>query len=105
MKKFKSYFEDTTAASAGVGSVGTGYDPKLGDKKKGKSFDVSTDVFRRFSTGRNKFERWNKFLDLNDENQKAIYDYATKNRGASIVLRDSETGAIRAIRPRSSNLL
>ena len=105
MKRFKPYLEDvsTSAASVGVGSVGIGFDPKLG--KKGKQFDVSTDVFRRFSTGRNKFERWNKFLDLNDENQKAIYDYATKNRGASVILRDSETGAIRAIRPKSSNLL
>lgn len=102
MKKFKDYSEDTTAASAGVGTVGTGFDPLFGKRKK---FDVPTDVFRRFQTGRNKFERWSKYLNLEDVDQKAIYDYAIQNRKSTIILRDSETGALRAIRPRSSNNL
>lgn len=103
LKSFKEIVEDTTAASAGVGTVGTGYDPKLGPKKKGKDFNVPTEIFRRFQTGRNKFERWSKFLNLEDDNQKAIYDYALRNRDATIVLRDETTGAMRAIRQRASN--
>ena len=73
-------------------------------KRKGKQFDVDTEVFRRFNHGRNKFERWSKYLNLEDANHKAIYDYAIRNRDATIVLRDSETGALRAITPRGINL-
>ncbi len=72
-------------------------------KQKYKMFEVPAEVFRKFDTGRNKFERWSKYLDLADENQKTIYDYATRNTQSVVVLRDSTTGAMRAIRRRSSN--
>ena len=68
-----------------------------------KMFDVDTDCFRKFSTGRKKFERWGRYLNLDDDTHKSIYDYATKYRKNTIVLRCSETGALRAIRKRSSN--
>jgi len=114
LKTFKEIHEElsssfgagTSSVSTGLGVAGSthGYDKPLFNKK-GKAFDVSPDVFRRFQKGRNKFERWSKFLNLEDSNQKAIYDYAKRNRGATIVLRDSETGALRAIRARSSDNL
>jgi hypothetical protein len=72
-------------------------------KIKYKDFDVPTEVFQRFQTGRNKFERWAKYLDLTDDDQKKIYDYARKNRSSVLVLRDATNGALRAIRQRSSN--
>ena len=72
-------------------------------RKKYKDFDVPSEVFNKFATGRNKFERWSKYLNLQDENQKAIYDYARKNRSSLIVLRNSDTGALRAIRRKASN--
>ena len=78
------------------------YDKPL-KKRKYRDFDVPTDVFRRFQSGRNKFERWAKYLDLTDSDQKKIYDYARKNREAVVVLRDSTTGALRSIRQRASN--
>ena len=103
MKKFKSFIESDGAI--GVSSVALP-DTKLSiNKRKRKQFDVPTEVFRRFQTGRNKFERWAKFLNLEDSNQKSIYDYAIRNRDATIILRDNETGAMRSIRPRSSNNL
>jgi len=77
--------------------------PLTPPKRKYKDFDVPSDVFRKFSAGRNKFERWSKYLNLADENQKAIYDYAKKNRDSLIVLRNSDTGALRAIRRKASN--
>ena len=105
MKNFKEHIKETTnASSAGVGSVGIGYDGPL-FKKKGKAFDVDSEVFRRFQTGRNKFERWSKFLNLVKSSHKAIYDYATRNRNSTIILRDATTGAMKAIRTRSSNNL
>ena len=68
-----------------------------------KMFDVPTDVFRRFETGRNKFERWSKYLDLNDESQAEIVSYAKKQPKNTIVLRDSTNGVLRQIRRRAAN--
>jgi hypothetical protein len=47
-----------------------------------------------------KFEHWSKFLNLQNESHKAIYDYAYENRKHDhlIVLKNSDTGALRAIR-------
>jgi len=72
-------------------------------KTKYKDFTVPSDVFRRFDTGRNKFERWSKYLNLEDENQQALYSYAKKNRKSVIILRDETTGAMRCIRRKASN--
>lgn len=72
-------------------------------KKKYKDFNVPSEIFRRFDTGRNKFERWSKYLDLQDENQKSLYAYAKKNRNSVIILRDETTGALRSIRRRATN--
>ena len=72
-------------------------------KVKYKDFTVPSEIFRRFDTGRNKFERWSKYLNLEDENQKQIYLYAKKNRKSVIILRDETTGAMRAIRRKASN--
>lgn len=75
--------------------------PSHGDNWK--MFDVPSDTFRRFQTGRNKFERWSKYLDEADETQAAIKQYALKKPQHTIVLRDSDTGAMRSIRRKSSN--
>lgn len=91
------------------GDVAIKDSPLFGKKRKKvkeqkyKMFEVPSEVFRKFDTGRNKFERWSKYLDLADDNQKSIYDYATRNTHSVVVLRDSTTGAMRAIRRRSAN--
>jgi len=72
-------------------------------KTKYKDFTVPSDIFRRFDTGRNKFERWSKYLNLEDDNQQALYSYAKKNRKSVIILRDETTGAMRCIRRKASN--
>lgn len=75
--------------------------PKSG--AKWKLFNVPTDVFRRFETGRNKFERWSKYLNTEDQEQQELYTYAKNNSKHTIVLRDSTTGALRSIRKRAMN--
>jgi hypothetical protein len=65
-------------------------------------FDVTSDVFRKFETGRNRFERWSKYLDKSDESQNEIYMFAKSNPKTTIVLRDSTNGVLRQIRRRSS---
>tara|TARA_R110002153_G_scaffold220039_2_gene372541 strand:+ start:412 stop:705 length:294 start_codon:yes stop_codon:yes gene_type:complete len=92
--------EQTTTASIAIADRPLGK-PK---KRKYKQFDVSNETFNRFATGRTKFERWSKYLNLEDRNEKSIYDYHRSSHGESvIILRNEENGALRAIRPRSSN--
>lgn len=66
-----------------------------------KTFDVKRETFNKFQTGKTKFERWSKYLNLNDETEKSIYDYATRKPKSMVVLRDSTTGALLAIRRKS----
>ena len=91
---------DTTTTSAI-----TIADRPLGAKKKrkDKEFTISDETFNLFATGRTKFERWSKYLNLLDETEKSIYDFYNKNRNAIIYLRNEKTGALRAIRPRAAN--
>ena len=91
--------DTTTTAAVAIA------DRPLGAKKKKKNqeFMVSDQTFNRFKTGRTKFERWSKYLDLQNEAEKNIYDYYRKNSDATIYLRNEKTGALRAIRPRAAN--
>jgi hypothetical protein len=68
-----------------------------------RKFDVGPETFRKFQSGKVRFEAWSKYLNLEDVNEKAIYDYATTNRDHVVILRDSSTGALRAIRRRPAN--
>ena len=70
-------------------------------RRKYKSFDVEPELFKKFQTGRMKFERWARNLDLQNEKHKQIYDYATRYKKHVVVLKDSSTGALRAIRRKS----
>jgi hypothetical protein len=72
-------------------------------RRKYKSFDVDSQLFRKFETGKVKFEHWSKYLDMQNESHSSIYEYAKKNPTHVIVLRNSDNGALRAIRRRSSN--
>jgi len=103
----KSKTEDMSTSS-GVSLPPTGNRPhdnrdSMIRRKNFAQFDVSSDTFRKFETGRNKFERWSNYLNLQDDAEKAIYDYAMKNRDHTIVLRNGDTGAMRSIRRRALN--
>lgn len=95
-KKIKKEDVGTTTANVAVSAK------PLGGivKRKYRQFDVDSPTFNRFSVGRIKFERWSRFLNLQDETHAAIHKYARRNPHAIIVLRDSVTGALRAIRRR-----
>jgi len=71
---------------------------KLGEARKHETFKVSDDCFHKFRHGKTKFERWSKYLDLKDESQKRIYDWAKRNYKGVIVLQNATTGAVRGIR-------
>lgn len=67
-------------------------------KRKYKSFDVDSKLFRRFETGKIKFEHWSKYLDMTNKDHRSIYEYARSNRRSAIILKNSENGALRIIR-------
>jgi len=67
-------------------------------KRKSKTFNVSPALFDMFRRGKKKFEKWSKYLNMEDEGHKEIYAWAVKNRQGIIILQNSQTGEIRAIR-------
>ena len=67
-------------------------------KRKTETFSVSDDCFNMFRRGKTKFERWSKYLDLTDESQKKIYDWARRHHNGTIILQNSTTGQVRGIR-------
>ena len=67
-------------------------------KKKREIFNVSDDCFHKFKNGKTKFERWSKYLDLTDESQKKIYDWAKRHHNGTIILKNATTGQVRGIR-------
>jgi hypothetical protein len=103
MLRFRTSVNEEATTTAAIDVTPTVTHNSVIARRKWKDFEVPTEVFSKFSKGRMKYERWCKMLDLNDDCQKQIYDYARKNRDAVVVLKDSTTGALRSIRRRASN--
>jgi hypothetical protein len=65
-------------------------------KKKMQSFTVNDDLYKKFSNGKSKYRKWSEYLNLEDDGQKAIYNWAKKNPKGIIVLKNGkEMKAIR----------
>jgi len=90
--------EDVPTNSASSGAIAMPADAVRKKKKKYQEFTVSDDVYHKFRNGKMKFERWSKYLNLENEGERAIYDYARKNYRGICVLRHEDTGQVRAIR-------
>jgi len=63
-------------------------------KQKYRVFDVSPETFRKFESGRTRYERWSKFIN---EEEKGIVRYYNRNENSVIVLRNADNGALRAL--------
>lgn len=107
VERWTKMWEDETdeeiANVTGSGVAGTGEDSStvvVKKKKKRKTgvFEVSPDVFKRFSKGKKKFERWSKYLNMENEDERTIYAFARRNPDGMIVLKCAETGNQKAIR-------
>ena len=83
---------------AGDGAVSMPPTAKRVKKRKSKQFNVSPALFDMFRRGKKKFEKWSKYLNMEDEGHRALYSWAVKNREGIIVLQNSVTGEVRAIR-------
>lgn len=59
-------------------------------------FTVNDEVYNKFSNGKAKFRKWSQYLNLEDEGQKMIYDFAKKNPNGVIILHNGkDTKSIR----------
>ena len=99
-KKKKEKNEDmmSTSSSIDMNPTGRPRKKKIKEARKYETFKVTDDCFNKFRNGKTKFERWSKYLDLDDESQKKIYDWARRNHKGVIVLQNATTGAVRGIR-------
>ena len=61
-------------------------------------FRVSPETFDKFSKGKRKFERWSNYLNLENEAERKIYDFARRHPDAMIVLQDTVTDRQKGIR-------
>lgn len=91
---FSVLLEDAPANSTAAVSTDV---PVVRRPRKFAEFDVSDDVFDKFKNGKAKFRRWATYLNLEDVEQKKIYDFAKKNPRGIIVLKNS-AGSIKGIR-------
>lgn len=64
--------------------------------KRFARFTVNDDVYNRFGGGKAKFRKWSSYLNLENEGEKMIYDFARKNPNGVIILHNGKnTKAIR----------
>lgn len=92
--------EDGASGGAPTNSVGNGaavgIDRPFRKKRKYQAFVVNDEVFRRFKNGKSKYRQWNEYLNLEDEGERSIYEWAKKNPKGIIVLKNGkEMKAIR----------
>ena len=101
-QEIRKHWEDAAANATGSAVAGKGEDSDTDvvKKKKRKTavFRVTPEVFKRFSKGKKKFERWSKYLNTEDDAEASIYSFARKNPDGMIILQCDETGAQKGIR-------
>jgi len=90
--------KEEIANVAGDGAVSMPPTAKRVKKRKSKQFNVSPALFDIFRRGKKKFEKWSRYLNMEDEGHRAIYQWAVKNPQGILVLQNSQSGEVRAIR-------
>jgi hypothetical protein len=66
-----------------------------------RKFKIPSPLFNKINSGRNKYQRWDKYLDLTDENQMNIANFCKKYKNATVIIEDEATGCTRALKPNS----
>ena len=67
--------------------------PVVRAKKKPRRFarfTVNDEVYNKFTDGKAKFRKWAEYLNLEDEGQKMIYNFAKKNPNGVIILHNGK---------------
>lgn len=64
---------------------------------KWKKFKVCNDTFNKLKCGKMKYERWSRYLNLELDEERNMYEYAKRKGESIIVIENEETGALKAI--------
>lgn len=88
--------EDAPVNATGP-AVGTN-EPVINKKKKRRfaKFVVNDEVFNKFTNGKAKYRKWSEYLNLEDDGQRLIYQFAKSNPDGVIVLQNGQE--VKAIR-------
>lgn len=62
-------------------------------------FSLNSDEYQSCMRGRERYERWNKKLNMEDMDNQGIRTYVHKNPGQPIVIKDSTTGIMAYLIP------
>lgn len=89
-----------------------GMDKRLGkkrnkrelDKFKGRTFDLTPDMFRRMKEGKERYSRWSQFIEEEEDGPviDQIRSFSLRNPTSPVVIRDTESGE-KAILRRKTN--
>lgn len=63
-------------------------------------FKVSDSVFENFKNGKNRYHKWNRYLDEDDDECSKMYEYAKNNPGKNFVVQN-KTGAMYYVRSKN----
>ena len=91
--------QDEAVAANSVAGGGVDLSPTVRMKKGRKfaTFNVSDDVLKKFKSGKKKYSKWKEYLNMSDDAESAIYNYARKNPKGVIILQN-KAGDTKAIR-------
>jgi hypothetical protein len=98
VRQYIKIFEEVSGAPANATGAAVSTDQPVIRKngRKFASFNVKPEVLSRFENGKKKYKKWSEYLNLQDETEQQIYQFARKNPKAVIVLKNGDnTKAIR----------
>jgi hypothetical protein len=78
---------------ANVTGAGVSTDIPVAKMKSGRryaAFVVNDSVFKRFTKGKKKFSQWKEYLNLEDDGEQLIYNYAKKNPKGVLILKNGK---------------
>ena len=78
---------------ANVTGAGVSTDIPVAKMKSGRryaAFVVNDNVFKRFKRGKKKFSQWKEYLNLEDDGEQLIYNYAKKNPKGVLILKNGK---------------
>jgi hypothetical protein len=88
VEQFMMLQEDAPANSTGS-AVSTDV-PAIRKPRRFARFDVSDETFNKFANGKTKFRKWSQYLNIEDQHEKKIYDFARSNPKGVIVLHNGD---------------
>lgn len=92
----KKVIEDTPANVSGAGVSTDAPVISVKAARKYATFNVNDAIYNKFLKGKRKFTRWSEYLNLENESEQQIYNYARKNPKGVLILKNGDR--IKAIR-------